>query len=65
MSDSRKLFWPAGRRPLPPGLGPLYTGPKGPRVVLRPYKEGYGSVGQGTAYFSNPNMEVGYTFYLR
>ncbi len=64
MTDRGKLFWPAGRRPLPPGIGPLYTGSKGPRVVLRPYREGYGSVAQGPSSLYNPTMEV-CIFYMK
>ena len=39
MGDGRQIHWPAGHIPRQPGLGPLYTGPKGPRVVLRPYRQ--------------------------
>ena len=42
MGDGRQLHWPAGHIPRQPGLGPLYTGPKGPRVVLRPQRESNG-----------------------
>ncbi len=39
MGDGRQIHWPAGHVPPQPGLGPLYTGPRGPRVVLRPHRE--------------------------